>query len=211
MRIRWKIAQFFEFHWWKSYFKNKQKDAYLNWKKTYWTNFITKINVIPGAKASCLDAGCGPAGIFTILDNQIIDAVDPLIEKYEALEFFDKKNYPHTFFINNHLENFNTGKKYDYIFCINAINHVADIKKCMINLHQHMHKNSTLVISTDYHKFQILKHIFKLIPGDILHPVQGDLNYFKNIFQINDLRIENLLCEQQNAIFDYGIFVLKMG
>ena len=41
---RWQVAQFFEIRWWKNYLKGKDVESYLKWKKSYWKDFLSKIN-----------------------------------------------------------------------------------------------------------------------------------------------------------------------
>ena len=208
MSKKWKLAQFLELHWWKYYLRKKHPDEYLIWKKNYWTQFLKKLDLEIDHQKTYLDAGCGPAGIFTILQGTKTDALDPLLDAYEQLEHFKKKNYPDINFINGSLEQFNPDQKYDVIFCINAINHVKDIEMSMESLKNCMRKNSKLIISSDFHKSNLLKSIFRMLPGDLLHPIQYNQKDFQDMFLRLGLRIEKKIIQKQNLIFDYGIFTL---
>src|SRR6187402_2853397 len=129
---RWNAAQFAERKWWQNYLKNKDIPEYLKWKKDYWQNLLKKslhyFNIHAGDRI--LDAGCGPAGMFMLFDKNEIVAFDPLIEQYEQdLPHFKKDMYPPVAFVSAGLEDFKSEKKFDVLFCMNAINHVQDIEK----------------------------------------------------------------------------------
>lgn len=208
--IRWKIAQFAELKWWRNYLKKKNPQAYLQWKKSYWRDFLDKCGIYPELGMICLDAGCGPAGIFIILDEQHIDALDPLIDKYNTeLEVFRKAHYPNVHFISSPIEAYNFEKLYDIIFCLNAINHVADWTKSIDRLMSLLKPGGTMILSTDVHRHTILKSIFRLLPGDILHPQQHSLkDYLQAIEKHKPESVETVLVKRQ-AIFDYYAIVIK--
>ncbi len=103
MALRWNIAQAAEIRWWQSYLRNKPVKEYLDWKTAYWRDFLDHLELnIEGSK-SILDAGCGPAGRFTILKDHQVTAIDPLLEKYKSLDHFDPSMYPWTTFRNESL------------------------------------------------------------------------------------------------------------
>ena len=117
----------------QKYLKNKDTTEYAAWKTQYWRNLLLEIGLLHENNAAVdnkiLDAGCGPAGIFMIFDkNQLVDALDPLIDEYEAtLPHFKRAFYPNVRFLNQPLEELNAKNTYDYIFCLNAINHVSNL------------------------------------------------------------------------------------
>ena len=208
--IRWKIAQAAELRWWQRYLKNKEPKAYLEWKKSYWSAFLIKCEIDPSEYIQCLDSGCGPAGIFIILDNLQVDALDPLVEKYNSsLDIFDMSAYPNVKFFSSSLENFQTEKQYDLIFCLNAINHVSDWKKSFDTLWQLLKPGATLVLSSDVHRYRLLKPIFRLIPGDILHPQQHSLKDYQKIIHHYKPESYREILIKRSAIFDYYTFVIK--
>ena len=107
MQLRWQIAQFFEMRWWRRYLSGKEKDAYLDWKKNYWRALLDRLDLSIPNGATVLDAGCGPAGIFTVLPTNKVDALDPLLDQYERhLPHFRKSDYPQVHFICAPLEQF---------------------------------------------------------------------------------------------------------
>src|SRR5579862_9273180 len=131
MKMRWKLAQWFELRWWKNYLHGKTKDEYLNWKRNYWQHlleFISNGVKVDSAK-SIADLGCGPAGIFVLHERglavgvqnfeplqQAFTAVDPLIDEYEKqTDFFKKSDYPNTTFIKSTIEEFNPTQKFDLV------------------------------------------------------------------------------------------------
>ena len=129
---RWNAAQFAERKWWQNYLKNKDIPGYLSWKKEYWQNLLKKCTHYFSihSEDSILDAGCGPAGMFMLFENNKTVAFDPLIDVYETdLPHFKKNMYPYVHFVNAGLEDFTSTEKFDILFCMNAINHVHDIEK----------------------------------------------------------------------------------
>ena len=212
MNLRWKIAQAAELRWWKNYLKNKTVDKYLQDKKAYWQRVLKEIGTEWLPEQKILDAGCGPAGIFILSDDQNhrVDALDPLLNYYEkSLPHFNKIDYPKVHFFAQALENFEPATMYDTIFCLNAINHVADLTKSLQQLHKILAPNGQLILSTDAHKHAWLKPIFKLLPGDILHPHQYDLPEYRALLLTHGFRIEKEMCLKEGNIFDYWLWVLR--
>ena len=206
MSLKWKIAQHLEIRWWKRYLKSKSPKEYLEWKNNYWKGFLKKINIEVANGASILDAGCGPAGIFVHFPNHQVSAVDPLLEQYETLPHFSSKKYPNTTFQNASLE---TAKlaQYDYIFCLNAINHVADLPKSFDKIVGALKPNGKMIVSIDAHNYKGLKHLFRLLPGDVLHPHQYDKEEYKNMLTQRGLTIDFEILIKHEIIFDYWALV----
>lgn len=206
--IRWKIAQWAERRWWQRYLKNKSVSDYLAWKKKYWQGFLEQIKLSESeiGQGTNIDLGCGPAGIFILFDNAT--AVDPLLDLYDKdLAHFSKENYPSNQFVSESIEDFIPKAKYDNIFCINAINHVADLKKGMEKLSSCAHEKSQLIISIDAHNHNILKKIFQLLPGDILHPHQYNLKEYEQMIESAGWKIENTIEMDTAFIFNYYVIV----
>ena len=182
--LRWRVAQSFEARWWKKYLAHKDVGTYLQWKKGYWNDVISRIapslNMQPGQQV--LDAGCGPAGIFIVLPEYKVTACDPLLDTYEqTLPHFKKQMYPYTTFVTSPLESFESNTLFDVIFCMNAINHVAELDVAFKKLYDCAKKGGRIVVSIDAHNYQFLKHIFRAQPADILHPHQYDLPEYENM------------------------------
>lgn len=197
-----------EIRWWQRYLRQKPKEEYLSWKKKYWLDFMDKIglNLTPGAKV--LDAGCGPAGIFMILDEHPVDAVDPLLDRYERdLTHFRKTDYPFVRFFNAPIEQFTQPEPYDYVFCLNAINHVADLKLSFDRLVSQTKPGGVLIVSIDAHNHRFLKYIFRWFQGDILHPHQFDLQEYEEMLTQRGCSIQKSMLFQKGFIFNYYVLV----
>ncbi|RZK49736.1 MAG: class I SAM-dependent methyltransferase [Pedobacter sp.] len=206
---RWRIAQYFESRWWKNYLKSKDPLTYLNWKRNYWRDLLEKLSPAVNAMQAehILDAGCGPAGIFMLFPEAQVTALDPLIETYEAdLEHFKKAMYPQVRFVGLPLEELYIETQFDLIFCMNAINHVQDIKASIKVLYDHLKPKGQLVMSIDAHNFKLMKHIFQLQPADILHPHQYDLAEYKAM--LTDLGMEVVQVHNQKREFLFNHYVL---
>ena len=208
MNLRWKIAQAAEIKWWRRYLGKKDKDEYLNWKRNYWHQFLERTGLEIKNGAQILDAGCGPAGIFTILSQYNVTAIDPLLDSYEQqLTHFEIAEYPWVDFIKSPLESFERANTFDIIFCLNAINHVADIDLAMDQLIKLLRPGGTLVLSIDAHNYWWLKSIFRLLPGDILHPHQYDLEDYKLMLEKRNCEINTSYLQKKEWIFNYYVLV----
>jgi 2-polyprenyl-3-methyl-5-hydroxy-6-metoxy-1,4-benzoquinol methylase len=184
--IKWKLAQSIELRWWKNYLGDKNPTEYAIWKKNYWLSLLSKIDTIQFENGmDILDCGCGPAGVFMALPDTVnIDAEDPLLIEYENnLAHFKRSLYPTVNFYALPLEDFEPQKKYDLIFCMNAINHVSDINFCYDKLCGMLKQNGKLVITIDAHNHSFFKKLFKAVPGDVLHPHQYDLNEYNSFLE----------------------------
>lgn len=210
MKWRWKIAQAAEIRWWQNYLKRRPKADYLQWKRQYWRNFLSQMQLQPLAQQRCLDAGCGPAGIFTILEEQEVLALDPLLEQYEAkLPHFQAADYPYCRFQNKPLEELSEESGFDWIFCLNAINHVADLDLALERLVAHLRPEGQLLLSIDAHNYRFFKQVFRLLPGDILHPHQHDLKDYRQRLEALGLRIEQEQRMDSGFFFDYYALLAK--
>jgi SAM-dependent methyltransferase len=230
MTFRWKIAQAAEIRWWQGYLKNKPTTDYAVWKTKYWQDLLTEIgldavyhselkiknselktdkNDVYTEGSRILDAGCGPAGIFMIFKSQEVDALDPLLDEYEAkLPHFRRENYPNVQFFSQPLESFSDKKSvYDTVFCLNAINHVADLQRAFDVLVDATKSGGTLVVSIDAHNYGFLKTIFQALPGDVLHPHQFDLAEYSAMLTSRGCRIERTILKKSEFIFNYYVLV----
>ncbi len=209
MRLRWRFAQFFEFYWWENYLKAQDTAVYLGWKKGYWEHFIEKSGLLLPPGAAVLDAGCGPAGIFIALHARCtVDATDPLLARYaERLPVFKPAYYPRVRFFDAPIEHFTPNKQYDVVFCLNAINHVADLPRCFDRLTALTKPGGRLVLSVDVHNSPFLKQLFQFFPGDILHPHQFGLQDYVSMLTKRNFQVERVDLIKKSGIFSYYLLV----
>jgi 2-polyprenyl-3-methyl-5-hydroxy-6-metoxy-1,4-benzoquinol methylase len=211
-KFRWQVAQAAERKWWQNYLKNKDVPTYLDWKKKYWIDLLKtcEINLADLQNKSVLDAGCGPAGIFIALKDSIVTAFDPLLDAYkEDLPVFNTVKYPHATFITSSIESFTRNQKFDYIFCMNAINHVADIAKSYEILCSMLQPNGIIVVSIDAHNYNFFKTIFKAIPGDILHPHQYNLKEYESFLTQSNCEMVTTVELKKELFFNHYVQVAK--
>ncbi len=210
MSLRWKIAQAFEIRWWQQYLKNKPESDYQDWKTNYWNTFLQRNKVEVKSGERILDVGCGPAGVFIVLADQQVDAVDPLLPDYESkLSHFDSRSYPWVNFHQESFESFQTEQAYEKVFCLNAINHVADLELCFDKLVAACEKGGELIVSIDAHNHAFFKSIFRLIPGDILHPHQYDLKEYQDMLTSRGCEILRTKLYKEEFFFNYFVLVAK--
>lgn len=206
---RWRLAQFFEALWWKRYLADKEVSTYLHNKKLYWNRIIQRISpsLQLNAEQRILDAGCGPAGIFIIFPQHDVTAVDPLLDTYEeTLPHFHRSMYPNVTFHNQPLETFTAAPHYDIVFCLNAINHVSQLRQAFSMLCQAAKPGGRIVVSIDAHNHQFFKHFFRLQPADILHPHQYDLEEYTTM--LTSLGCTILQTERLKKEFFFSHYVI---
>ena len=207
MSLKWKLAQAIEVKWWNHYLRNKDKSTYYSWKKSYWLGFLETIGYkLPDHPIKIMDAGSGPAGIFTILDRYEVVAVDPLLEKYKTqLGLFDPADYPYARFVTSTIESIQMDQQFDTIFCLNCINHVNSIQSSLRNLFNALKPGGKLILSTDAHNSNLLKSIFQIIPGDVLHPHQYNIEAYQQFVNNAGFQINKTMKIKSEIIFGYWV------
>ncbi|MES2416663.1 MAG: class I SAM-dependent methyltransferase [Bacteroidota bacterium] len=209
---RWRVAQYFEAQWWRNYLKNKDVDSYLTWKKKYWAGVLQQIetNVKPAEGMKILDAGCGPAGIFIALQPHEVTAIDPLLAQYaQDLTHFNPAMYPYVEFETIALENFERNGIFDLVFCLNAINHVSDLKTAFLQLYNSTKKGGKLIVSIDAHNYRLFKQLFRLQPADILHPHQYDLKEYGEMLTNLGCTIVQTVLLKREFLFNHYLLVAR--
>lgn len=214
---RWRVAQHFEQYWWRRYLHKKDWPTYYQWKCGYWNNLLAQtysLAPVLGAELAkpqrILDAGCGPAGIYMVLGDHAVTAVDPLLDTYAKwLDNFDTGSYPWADFRNLPLEQFRTREPYPIVFCMNALNHVADIGQATERLAQATEKNGWVVTTLDVHRSTAMKSLFRLVPGDILHPHQYTLQGYLQLFNSYGLQHQGNLTLRPGRLFNHELVVLR--
>jgi len=209
LQTRWKIAQFFELLWWKNYLSKKNIQQYLLWKQNYWHQFLSHLpdafqkKINNTTSLQILDAGCGPAGIFSILNQHQLTAIDPLITKYQSEGLLKPENFEQVQFQSLKIESLGEKEKYDIIFCLNAINHVENLNQSITNLCCSLKPGGFIVTSVDVHKNHFLQKIFSIIPGDILHPHQLSAKDYQELFQLNGIKNMDTKKIKKGKVFNY--------
>jgi 2-polyprenyl-3-methyl-5-hydroxy-6-metoxy-1,4-benzoquinol methylase len=159
-----------------------------------------------------LDKGCGPFGMALAHEaiKKPLTAVDPLIIEYErALTHFDRSDYPGTTFIETTLENYESDQIFDFVFCLNAINHVENIDLSFDKISKLCETGATLVLGVDAHNFSFFKHLFRWIPGDILHPHQYNLREYELMLEDSGFKIQSRYLIKKEFIFTYRVLVAR--
>ena len=215
--LRWRIAQWLELKWWKRYLKPKHPDKYLAWKRQYWYDFLHQLSgylplQTPNSSKviNALDAGCGPAGIFTALpaNNWAVTAIDPLLNKYaNELPHFNPNQWPNVRFETNTIENMQYEACFEVVFCLNAINHVTNIDNAVDKLVQSLQPNGCLVMSIDAHNYRFWRWLFRKIPADVLHPHQYNLKEYQNLLSQRGIILKASVLLQKNYFFNYYFLV----
>lgn len=220
-KIKWQLAQFFEIRWWQHYLKKKNDQKYLHWKKNYWQGILNLAESISHEPHQSIirnadqpgniiwDAGCGPAGIFIFFDKAKILATDPLLKDYSSKNLLFSSNKENVKFYNSAMENTELPGQCDLVFCMNALNHVRDLDKATEKLQTNLKSNGVLVCTLDCHRYNLLKHIFRLIPGDVLHPHQYNLEDYIDLFKKFDLKTLATSRIKNGKIFDHYLLLIE--
>jgi 2-polyprenyl-6-hydroxyphenyl methylase/3-demethylubiquinone-9 3-methyltransferase len=209
--IRWEIAQFFERRWWGNYLKGKEPKEYFSWKQNYWLNFLAEISewVKPAQNHTFLDMGCGPAGIFMVLPGDVT-AVDPLVNQYKSkLPFFVPEKFANVNFHASSAEGFKCQTQFDFVFSLNVINHVSDIRLAVKTLYSCCKPGGKLVLSIDSHNYKLLRTVFRYLQFDILHPHQLTLNEYITLLEETGFTITGEKCLKKGFVFDYVVLVAE--
>jgi len=210
--LKWRLAQRLERWWWRRYLKGQSPETYREWKSAYWKQFYALIEsdvaLVPGDTIA--DIGCGPAGIFSFFRNNPVTAVDPLLDSYEGdLDVFKKSDYPNTRFITSSIEDFEAQEQFNLVCCLNAINHVSDLPLAFSKLYALTNEGGYCALSIDAHNHAFLKHLFRTIPGDALHPHQYDLQEYEEMMVKAGFRLLKTELYKKQPIFNYYLLLGK--
>lgn len=204
------MAQSVEHRWWAYYLARKPVGDYLRRKKQYWYRILELFDLQLRPGLSVLDAGCGPAGIFLIFPNQKVTAIDPLLSQYDKLDHFDRSDYDWVAFEACALETWKPQIQYDWVFCLNAINHVAYLNRSMSVLGHAVRPGGKLLVTVDVHRFSGLKNLFRWLPGDILHPHQhAAADYIHRINRAGFAIEQTKILRRGNIFAHIGILAQK--
>ena len=207
MSLRWRIAQKLELAWWRCYLARRPSTAYLRAKKRYWERLLDAAGPELRPASRILDAGCGPAGIFLVLDGHEVVAIDPLLPAYRKhLPVFDPARYPWVVFEAYPLEHFTDAKGFDLACCMNAINHVEDWEGCLRQLHQLLRPGGRLLLSVDVHRRKGWQRLLQGTGVDLLHPHQhrqAEYLTFLGRIGFKDLSFHRI---RAGKVFDHALF-----
>jgi 2-polyprenyl-6-hydroxyphenyl methylase/3-demethylubiquinone-9 3-methyltransferase len=110
-------------------------------------------------------------------------------------------------FKNSTIEAYSDSKKYDYVFCLNAINHVADIYLAYQKISGLLAENGQLIFSIDAHNYSLFKKLFRAVPGDILHPHQYDLTEYELMLNEVGLKVKKTVKLKQEFFFNHYVLL----
>ncbi len=208
--LRWRIAQFLELRWWKRYLRGQSAAAYLRDKNAYWQRVLRELEWTVEPHIRVVDAGCGPAGVFiTVGAHQRVTALDPLLPRYESLDIFARAHYPRVNFLPQALEDSANLPPFDAIYCFNAINHVRDWERSLDVLTDLARPGTRMILSSDVHRHPFLLAIFRVLPGDALHPQQHPAAEYRRALRRRGWHIERERVLRKELIFEYRAWVCE--
>ena len=92
---------------------------------------------------------------------------------------------------------------------MNAINHVHDIQKSYDRLIENAADGAWVVVTIDAHNFSFFKHAFRLLPGDILHPHQYDLNEYQHFMTSRNCEVVASIHLKHEFFFDHYMIIAQ--
>lgn len=209
MPLKWSLAQYLEIRWWKRYQRNLD-DNYLEKKRTYWVKILDRAGMKVPSGLNILDVGCGPSGVYTILQANKVVGVDPLLNEYaKQIKFFSEEAFPYTTFVAKPFEDFQIEQCYDLVFCLNAINHFRDLHQSIKKLYDSVKPGGELLLGIDGHRHKFLKIIFSTIHMDLLHPMQYTLNEYLGFVKGVGFIVEDVVEYTRGGIFNYYLVRAK--
>ena len=210
--LRWRCAQWLEQRWWQRYLNGKDPVGYLSRKREYWQRLLRQLDMFPARpREAVLDAGCGPAGVFIALHrSHAVTALDPLLDKYDRLAIFDRTDYPTVCFVRQTLEATELRQIFSTIYCCNAINHVSDWEDSLDALTRLAAPGCQLLLTSDVHRHRWLLPLFRLLPGDALHPQQHLAEDYRAALTRRGWRIERETVLRRRSIFNYHAWVCRL-
>ena len=204
---RWKIAQFAERWWWKSYLSKKDPAEYRQWKQTYWLNVLQKIGCKKeDFQGRIADIGCGPNGMFQLFEkSHKITLIDPLLDDYILFDTFNEPSKSQLFSMQ--IEDFESKIDHEFVFCFNAINHMRDMPRALQKMMNILSENGMLILSCDVHNWSLFYEIFRIIPGDVLHPHQIIKKEMTRLLTRHGLTIKECRLLNKKLIFSEYVWV----
>ena len=207
-QLRWRCAQYLEQRWWRRYLGRKDPQRYLREKRRYWEQLLDQLAAWPSTDAAVLDAGCGPAGIFTALhERNQVTALDPLLDRYAAWSLLHPQHYPTVRFVRASLEEADLAHDFEWIYCLNAINHVRDWQLSLDRLSEWAGSETRLLLTSDVHRHSYLWRLFRWLPGDLLHPQQHLPHHYRTALSQRGWLIEREVELRRERIFSYRAWV----
>ncbi len=210
MKTRWHIAQATESLWWRWYLHRRNPADYLQWKTEYWRHFFERFELDLQPQGALLEVGCGPAGVGLVLPCERLTLLDPLLKRYQELfPAITQRSLAGCRLVYQPLESWETHEKFEHIYCFNVINHCQDLERCAHKLTYLLQDGGSLYLSTDCHRHESLKLLFRRIPADVLHPQQYDLGDYVALFEGKGLELQATHCVHRGRIFEYQLLIFK--
>lgn len=149
--------------------------------------------------STVLDVGCGSGVLSYLLSKKGCKVTGVDIDKNRVN--FCKKRYPNIKFLQQDILKLDLKDKFDYVLCLDTLEHLNNPEIAVKNLKKHMKPNSKLIIGVPTRIYLTLEPVFNFIKK-LKSPNEGFDNtethrYVKNsVFTKNGLKIikNKVLC-----------------
>jgi hypothetical protein len=78
---------------------------------------------------------------------------------------------------------------------------------CFDKLVDFTEDGGTMIVSIDAHNFTFFKKIFRVLPGDILHPHQFNLEEYQRMIIDRGCKLEQSILYREDFFFNYYILI----
>ena len=158
---RWLLAQQYEKKTWDENFQ--LNDDWNHWWKEHFEDYsLVEEHLRDKKDISIIEVGCGPftnvrliESILAYSDIKRIVFSDPLLESYKKIpcyvsSLFEKNHSSCYEFEQEQLESlYHKDESFDLLICINVLDHVEDVTKCISEMKRVIKKDGLLVFGND--------------------------------------------------------------
>jgi SAM-dependent methyltransferase len=181
---RWQQAQQWEKEIWRDY--PEDSDDWNQW----WAAKFCGYNFLKGNEiCSMLEVGCGPWAkntriIFGVIGAKKLFLEDPLLDDYVSMNKSVARLAAERFSVP--LEELKLPERVDLVICINVLDHVYSMSRCMDVMSGSLRKNGVIIVGQDLTNDE---DVCKMPVADVGHPIRLDesrcmsfLNSYEPVF-----------------------------
>lgn len=178
-----------EMSFWQNMAFNLGADGFRNlreWDLAYKTKFF---NGIFDETGRGLDCGCGPISVFEFSKNKII-AIEPLLERFrEIIPFENTKNVKYLQMSGEEIQF--TDNYFDYIFCVNVIDHTPNPGKMAEELFRTLKPRGKLYFEVNFDDYLSPAH-YELWNENLVNKYLNKFILIKKEIERNDKDYQSL-------------------
>lgn len=152
--------------------------------------------------STVLDVGCGSGVLSHLLSQKGCKVTGVDIDKNRVN--FCKKEYPYITFLQEDILKLNLKERFDYVVCLDTLEHLNNIEIAVKNLKKHMKINGSLIVGVPTRIYLTLEPIFNFIKK-LKHPNEGFDNIGTHHYVKKSVFTKNGLKIIKNKVICFGI------